>query len=117
MPLGQIARIQYELEEPILWRRRRQTAITVRADVTGGIPAPMASRDIEQKLEPIRASLPDGYRIEVGGAAEASNKGNASVAKVLPLMLLATTAILMVQLQSFVRLVLVLLTAPLGSSA
>jgi len=114
VPLGQIATIQYELEEPILWRRNRQTAMTVRADVTGGIQAPMVSRDIEEKLEPIRASLPDGYRIEVGGAAEASTKGNASIAKVLPLMLLVTTAILMVQLQSFVRLVLVLLTAPLG---
>jgi multidrug efflux pump len=114
VPLGQIATIQHELEEPILWRRSRQTAMTVRADVTGGIQAPMASRDIEQKLEAIRATLPDGYRIEVGGAAEASAKGNASVAKVLPLMLLVMVAILMVQLQSFVRLVLVLLTASLG---
>jgi multidrug efflux pump len=88
--------------------------MTVRADVAGGAQAPTVSQQVEQDLAALRRSLPDGYRIDVGGAAEASAKGNNSVANALPLMLLATIGMLMAQLQSFRCLVLVLLTAPLG---
>ncbi|GEO39990.1 drug-resistance cell envelope-like protein [Skermanella aerolata] len=114
VPLGQIATIHYELEEPVLWRRSRQTVMTVRGDVTGGLQPPMVSAAIDRQLDAIRAVMPDGYRIEVGGAAEASAKGNASLVKVLPLMLLAILGMLMIQLQRFSLVALVLLTAPLG---
>jgi multidrug efflux pump len=114
VPLGQIATVRYELEEPVLWRRSRQTAMTVRGDVVGGVQPPMVSKEIHQQLDALRATLPDGYRIEVGGAAEASAKGNASLVKVLPLMILSILGVLMIQLQSFALVVLVLLTAPLG---
>jgi multidrug efflux pump len=114
VPLSQIAKVHYELEEPILWRRSRQTVMTVRADITGNAQAPTVSQRIEQELAPLRLSLPDGYRIDVGGAAEASAKGNTSVINALPLMVLVTVGMLMAQLQSFRCLLLVLLTAPLG---
>jgi multidrug efflux pump len=114
VPLNQIATIRYELEEPILWRRSRQTVMTVRGDVTGGAQAPTVSQQVGQDLAALRRSLPDGYRIDVGGAAEASAKGNSSVVNALPLMVLATVGMLMAQLQSFRCLMLVLLTAPLG---
>ena len=112
--LGQIATIHYELEEPVLWRRSRQTVMTVRGDVAGGLQPPMVSATIDRELDAIRAVMPDGYRIEVGGAAEASAKGNASLVKVLPLMLLTILGMLMIQLQRFSLVALVLLTAPLG---
>jgi multidrug efflux pump len=114
IPLGQVATVRYELEEPILWRRGRLTAMTVRADVVDGMQAPVVSQQIEPALAGLRASLPDGYRIEMGGAIEESAKGQGSINKMMPLMLLIMVTALMLQLQSFSRVLLVLLTAPLG---
>jgi multidrug efflux pump len=114
IPLGQVATVRYELEEPILWRRGRLTAMTVRADVVDGMQAPVVSQQIEPALAALRASLPDGYRIEMGGAIEESAKGQGSINKMMPLMLLIMVTALMLQLQSFSRVLLVLLTAPLG---
>ena len=56
----------------------------------------------------------EAARIEIGGAIEESEKGNASINKLFPLMIIGMLTLLMIQLQSFSRLVLVFLTAPLG---
>jgi multidrug efflux pump subunit AcrB len=114
VPLSQLATIHYELEEGILWRRARQTAMTVRADVVGGMQAPVASAQVNPMLDGIRAKLPDGYRIEMGGAIEESAKGRNSINAMLPVMVIIMVTTLMIQLQSFSRVLLVLLTAPLG---
>ncbi|MBW7850618.1 MAG: efflux RND transporter permease subunit [Rhodospirillales bacterium] len=114
VPLSQIARLHYELEEPILWRRNRDTTITVRGDVRGDIQAPVVSTQVDAALAPLRAALPDGYRIDVGGAIEESAKSQGSINAMMPLMVLIMVATLMIQLQSFSRVLMVLLTAPLG---
>ena len=114
VPLSQIAKIEYAHEEPILWRRNRDMAITVRADIVDGVQAPDVTNAIWPKLEGIRKSLKPAYRIEIGGAIEESEKGNASINKLFPLMIIGMLTLLMIQLQSFSRLVLVFLTAPLG---
>ena len=112
--LSQVARIEPTQEEPILWRRNRDLMISVRADIVDGVQAPQVSTEILALLEPIKAALPDGYRIETGGTIEESVKGNNSIFAMFPIMLIATLTILMVQLQSFSRLAIVLITAPLG---
>jgi multidrug efflux pump len=114
VPLSQIARIEYAHEEPILWRRNRDMAITVVADVVDGVQAPDVTNEIWPKLQEIRSSLQPAYRIEAGGAFEESAKGNASIFVLFPLMVLVMLTLLMIQLQSFSRLLLVFLTAPLG---
>src|SRR6188474_1341515 len=114
VPLAQIAKIEYAHEEPILWRRNRDVAITVRGDVVDGAQAPDVTNQIWPKLAEIRDTLPPAYRIEMGGAVEESAKGNASIGALFPLMALAMLTLLMIQLQSFSRLMLVFLTAPLG---
>ncbi|MBL8575215.1 MAG: efflux RND transporter permease subunit [Hyphomicrobiaceae bacterium] len=114
LPLAQIAKFELGHEEAILWRRNRETAVTVRADVVDGVQAPDISYRIWPKLAEIRASLPPGYRIEAGGAVEESEKANAALAAVFPVMILAMLALMMFQLKSFVRLGLVLVSAPLG---
>jgi multidrug efflux pump subunit AcrB len=114
VPLTQIARIEYAHEEPILWRRNRDMAITVVADVVDGVQAPDVTNQIWPKLQQIRDSLEPAYRIEAGGAFEESAKGNASIFVLFPLMVIVMLTLLMIQLQSFPRLVLVFLTAPLG---
>ena len=114
VPLQQIAKIEYAHEEPILWRRNRDMAITVRTDVADGVQAPDVTNQIWPKLQQIRDHLEPAYRIEPGGAFEESAKGNASIAVLFPVMALVMLTLLMIQLQSFSRLMLVFLTAPLG---
>jgi multidrug efflux pump len=114
VPLSQIAKVEYSHEEPILWRINRDMAITVRADVIDGVQPPDATNAIWPKLKQIRDSLEPAYRIEIGGAIEESEKGNASIFVLFPVMIAAMLTLLMVQLQNISRLVLVFLTAPLG---
>ena len=114
VPLSQIAKIEYAHEEPILWRRNRDMAITVRSDIVDGVQAPDVTNAIWPKLQGIRDSLQPAYRIEIGGAIEESAKGNASIFVLFPLMVIGMLTLLMIQLQSFSRLTLVFLTAPLG---
>ncbi|MFS8035583.1 efflux RND transporter permease subunit [Xanthobacter sp. AM11] len=114
VPLGQVARIAYDHEEPILWRRDRDLVLTVRADVKDGVQPPDVTARLLPKLAPLKAELPTGYRIETGGSIEESAKANASLAAVFPVMLIVMLTLLMIQLQSFSRLALVLATAPLG---
>ncbi len=114
IPLSQVATIEYAHEEPILWRRSRDMAITVRGDVVDGVQPPDVTNQIWPKLQDIRNGLEPAYRIEAGGAFEESAKGNASIAVLFPLMVIIMLTLLMIQLQSFSRLLLVFLTAPLG---
>ncbi|WP_018264402.1 efflux RND transporter permease subunit [Methylosinus sp. LW4] len=114
VPVSQIAKIVYEHEEPIIWRRNRNMLVTVRADVKDGVQAPDVTNRIWPRLAEIREHLPPGYRIEIGGAIEESAKANSSIAAVAPVMILVMLVIVMFQLQDFTRLGLVMMSAPLG---
>ena len=114
VPLSQIAHVEYGHEEPILWRINRDMSITARADVVDGVQPPDATNAIWPKLQSIRDSLEPAYRLEIGGAIEELQKGNASIFVLFPLMIFVMLTLLMIQLQSISRLILVFLTAPLG---
>ena len=114
VPLSQVARVETVLEEPVLWRRNRDMAITVRADVKDGEQGVSVTQSIRPDLKEIEARLPFGYRIDVGGAVEESDKANKALMAVAPVMLVTILTILMLQLQSFSLMTMVLLTAPLG---
>jgi multidrug efflux pump subunit AcrB len=114
VPLSQIGRLNYEYEEPILWRRNRDTVLTVRSDIVDNVQAPDVTNEVLPKLATIKGSLPYGYRIETGGSIEESVKANAALVVVFPVMAVAMLALLMIQLQSFSRLALVFATGPLG---
>jgi multidrug efflux pump subunit AcrB len=114
VPVSQIAKIVYEHEDAILWRRSRDMTITVRADVADGVQPPDVSSRIYPRLAELREKLPPGYRIEMGGAVEESAKANTALAAVFPVMIFVMLLIVMVQLQNFTRLALVMLSAPLG---
>ncbi|MFO1026308.1 MAG: efflux RND transporter permease subunit [Acetobacteraceae bacterium] len=114
VPLSQIASIRPVLEEDYLERRDRKPALSVRGEIAGNAQAPDVTAHILPHLAAIKAALPPGYSIETGGAAEESGKGQASINAVMPVMVLTILALLMVQMQSFSRVVMVLLTAPLG---
>lgn len=114
VPLSQVAQVRSELEEPVLWRRNRDMAITVRADVRDGEQGVSVTQEIQPLLKDIEAKLPSGYRIDVGGAVEESDKANKALLAVAPLMMVTILLLLMLQLQNFSRMWMVVLTAPLG---
>ncbi len=115
VPITQIASITYDFEEGIIWRRDRLPTITVRADIYDGQiqPGTVITR-LTPRMAELSKDLPPGYRLEIGGAVEESAKGGASVGAGFPLMLLVMLTLLMIQLQSIQRMILVVLTAPLG---
>nr|MBP6749842.1 efflux RND transporter permease subunit [Xanthomonadaceae bacterium] len=114
VPVMQIARLEYVLEDGILWRHNRLPTVTVRADIRTDATAPSVTGRINPTLDAIRAALPDGYLLQVGGAVEDSTRGQDSISAGMPLFLLVVITLLMLQLRSLSRVFLVLTTAPLG---
>jgi multidrug efflux pump subunit AcrB len=114
VPLSQVAQVQPGFEEPVLWRRNRDMALTVRSDVIDGVQGPYATAQIRPLLAPIVDGLPAGYRIEEGGAIEEADKANRALFAVFPAMFAVMLTLLMIQLQSFARVFLVFMTAPLA---
>jgi multidrug efflux pump len=114
VPISQIARAHFIWEPGVVWREGREWAITVQSDVTDGIQGPTVSSQISPQLEKLRAGLPAGYRIELAGAAADSGKAQQSIAANVPLVIFIIFTLLMLQLHSFSRSLLVFLTGPLG---
>ncbi|WP_372874420.1 efflux RND transporter permease subunit [Pseudomonas sp.] len=114
VPLAQIAILEYGFEEGVIWHRNRLPTVTVRADVYGKEQPASLVKQILPTLEPIRAALPDGYLLDVGGTVEDSTRGQASVNAGVPLFIVVVLTLLMLQLKSFSRSAMVFLTAPLG---
>ena len=112
--LSQIATLEYGFEEGIIWHRNRLPNVTVRADIYGKEQPVTLVQQIMPTLDPIRAELPDGYLLDVGGTVEDSARGQNSVKAGVPLFIVVVLALLMLQLRSFSRTVMVFLTAPLG---
>ena len=114
VPLAQIAKLEYTFEPGVIWRRDRMPTITVRGNVYGDIQAPTVTAQIDPQLDAVRTQLPPGYRLEVGGTVEESASGQQSVNVGMPVFLLVVFTVLMIQLQNISRVVMVVLTAPLG---
>ena len=112
--LSQIATLEYGFEEGIIWHRNRLPNVTVRADIYGKEQPATLVQQIMPTLDPIRAELPDGYLLDVGGTVEDSARGQNSVKAGVPLFIVVVLTLLMLQLRSFSRTVMVFLTAPLG---
>ncbi|CAH0287411.1 MMPL family transporter [Pseudomonas mediterranea] len=112
--LSQIATLEYGFEEGVIWHRNRLPSVTVRADIYGKEQPASLVQQIFPTLDPIRAELPDGYLLEVGGTVEDSTRGQKSVNAGVPLFIVVVLTLLMLQLRSFSRTAMVFLTAPLG---
>ena len=112
--LSQVATLSYGFEEGVIWRRNRLPTVTVRGDIYGSAQAVDVVQQILPQLAAVREQLPAGYLLETGGTVEDSSRGQSSVVAGLPLFLVVVLSLLMIQLRSFSRSVLVFLTAPLG---
>ncbi|CAI3157055.1 Cobalt-zinc-cadmium resistance protein CzcA [Acinetobacter calcoaceticus] len=114
VPLAQIAKIEYKFEDGLIWHRNRLPTITVRADVRSQLQPATVVGELAESMDKLRAELPSGYLVEVGGTVEESARGQNSVNAGMPLFLAVVMTLLMIQLKSLSRATIVLLTAPLG---
>jgi multidrug efflux pump len=114
VPLGAVATLHYELEQPTIWRRSRVPTITLKANPLDGVQPKTIVDQLAPQVAEFAKGLPAGYSVAVGGAVEESAKSQAPIAAVVPLMLFIMATILMIQLQSFQRLFLVFAVAPLA---
>ncbi len=114
VPLATLARVEYGQDLPLIWRRDRLPTLTVQADITGHqMPATVVAA-LKDQVDAVRATLPAGYQINVGGSVEESARSEASVVAVVPVMLILMLTVLMIQMQNFHHLFLVISVAPLG---
>jgi multidrug efflux pump subunit AcrB len=114
VPLQQVARVEYALDWPLIWRRDRIPTVTVQADLVAGVQPATVVAALSAKMAALVATLPPGYGVVPGGTVEESAKSQASVGAMLPVAGLLMMIILMIQLQSASRLFLVLSVAPFG---
>ncbi|MDR2958073.1 MAG: efflux RND transporter permease subunit [Stenotrophomonas sp.] len=112
--LSQVATMEYGFEDGIIWHRNRLPTVTVRADIGDGMQPLDVVHQILPTLDGIRAELPNGYLLETGGTVEDSARGQNSIKAGMPLFLVVVATLLMLQLRSFSRAAMVLVTAPLG---
>jgi multidrug efflux pump subunit AcrB len=114
VPLASLGTFSYGLEYGVVWERDRRPTINVQSDVQHNAQGIDVTARLEKALTNLRATLPSGYRIEIGGAVEENAKAQASINAQLPVLIVAVLVFLMVQLQSLSRVLMVVLTAPLG---
>jgi multidrug efflux pump len=114
VPLSHITKPVLGWEPGVMWREGRNYAITVQGDVVEGVQGATVSAALWPQLKVIAERMPPGYGITVAGAVEESSKGQGSIAAGVPIMLFIIFTLLMLQLQSFSRAMLVFLTGPLG---
>lgn len=112
--LSQVATLEYGFEEGVIWHRNRLPNVTIRADIYGKEQPATLVNQILPTLDDVRAQLPDGYLLDVGGTVEDSARGQNSVNAGVPLFIVVVLTLLMIQLRSFSRMFMVFLTAPLG---
>ncbi|MDN8614680.1 efflux RND transporter permease subunit [Variovorax ginsengisoli] len=118
IPLTQIAKPVFSWEPGVMWRWNRDYAITVQGDIVEGMQGATVTNELLPQLRALEAKwAADGqgaYRIDVAGAVEESSKGSASIVAGVPIMLFLVFTLLMLQLHSFSRSLLVFITGPLG---
>ncbi len=114
VPLDQIAQISFEAEDGLIYRRNLKPTITVRAETAPGVTGDDVTRKVYENLQELRDNLPPGYSIKYDGATEESIKGTEMLFAPVPAMILTIMILLMLQLQNISKMVLTLLTAPLG---
>jgi len=111
--LSQLGELEMRFEEPVIWRYNRQPFLALQADVAGAQPNDVTN-ELWAGMAELRASLPDGYSIDIGGSMEQSGKADASIQKLMPLMVALMLIFIMLQMRSFSGTLIVVATAPLG---
>jgi multidrug efflux pump subunit AcrB len=114
VPLAQLAELVTSYEDPVLKRRNRTPYLSVNSEIVQGAQPPDVTFEIWPALEELNKTLPQGYRIEIGGTIEESAKAQGSIQALMPIMVILMITLIMLMMRSFSGTLMVLLTAPLG---
>ncbi|MBW8901709.1 MAG: efflux RND transporter permease subunit, partial [Massilia sp.] len=114
IPLAQVGTVDVRPEEPVLRRRDRMPTITIRGDIADDLQPPDVSTAMWQKLQPVAAALPPGYKLEMAGSIEEAGKANAALLPLFPIMVALTLLIIIFQVRSIASMIMVFATSPLG---
>lgn len=114
IPLSQVASFSWGLTSPEIQRRNREATVNLQADVLKGENVDSVGAELEQVINEFQTKLPEGYHVVVSGASEESDKGNDSLMSVLPVTIIVMLGVMMIQLQSYSRVILATLMAPFG---
>lgn len=114
VPLRQVAGINLEWEPSKIKRRNQLKTVTVSCQVQPGVTAAEIEKALFSWADKVSGDWGIGYRHEVGGTAETSDKANASIAEQLPIALFIIVLLLVGQFNSIRKPAIILLTIPLG---
>ena len=96
VPLGAVATLHYEMEQPTIWRRSRIPTITLKASILDTAQPKTVVDQLAPQVAEFAKGLPAGYAVAIGGAVEESAKSQAPIVAVVPLMLFIMATILMI---------------------
>jgi len=114
VPLGQIAHVSYRYDLEKIQRRNQRRTLSVSCfPVAGKLPSEVM-KAARKRLEWVRAALPPGYAMEIGGTEENVAKVRQDSLVVAVVSLSAILLTLVIQLEHALKPLLVLAAIPYG---
>jgi len=112
VPLSEFARVEEKQAFAVIPHFGQQRSVTVKAYApVGRLPADVLSA---AKAAIDRIALPAGYRLEYAGEAKELRQSQAEMGRVMAISLALITLAMVIQFNSLVKSVVVMLTVPLG---
>jgi multidrug efflux pump subunit AcrB len=114
IPLAQLVHTRLSLEPAVIEHRDLERMTAVLAETADGVTYGQVMNGLMPRLKAM--TLPDGVRIEMGGAAAEADTANTALFSTLPIGLLLLLMFLLWQFNSFRLVALVLVTVPLAAA-
>jgi multidrug efflux pump subunit AcrB len=116
IPLDKIVKFSVDWEYPVIWRYDNKFSMSIQADTVGELQSPTITNQVLLEINKIKNEFADNVELQVGGTVEESSKGQNSIITGLPIMFFLIFTLLVIQLSSVSKSLLVFVTAPLGVS-
>ena len=117
VPLGQVSRIAYSLQTEKIRRRDQFRTITVSCFPSPGLLSSEVLKVASPEIDKLRATLPPGYSVVLGGEAEEQVKSFRNLVVVLVMLLVAIYLALVLQFKNAVKPLIVFAALPYGAAA
>ncbi|MBS1877629.1 MAG: efflux RND transporter permease subunit [Acidobacteria bacterium] len=115
VPLRQISRVDYSLRNEVIRRRNQFRTITVSAVPEPGYYSSEIMTAAKPKLHALEATLPPGYRLEIGGEEEKQVAGFKNLTQVLAISVVAIFVALAFQFHNAIKPFIVFAAVPYGA--
>lgn len=113
VPLAQFVHFDVAWRPARYRRRDGKRSVAVLANLREGVPYSVVVSELHRQLDSL--DLPPNVTVSLGGEAEGAGDANAAMAAALPIGFLMLVGFLMVEFNSFRRVLIVLATVPLAA--